>query len=316
MRFMMMIKSDARSEAGVMPEQKLLTEMGKFNEEMAAAGVMLGAEGLQPSAKGARVRLTANGKRDRAFTVVDGPFAEAKELVAGFWLIQAPSLREAVEWAQRVPCVEDGEVELRRLWEMSDFPAPEAPAAGDDWRAFESGFREQHGQGDAGSGASPSTPSMPPRKPGTKRFMVMLKSDSATESGRVPTEAALSQMGELMEELGRSGALLSGEGLRPSREGARVKFACGKRTVLDGPFSETKEMIAGYTMVQMPSLAEAIDFGKRWLVIHVETGVEIQASELEIRQVYEMDDLPADTSGSGWREREENLRRKLEGHSA
>jgi len=314
MRFMMMIKSDAPSEAGVMPEQELLTAMGKFNEEMAAAGVMLGAEGLQPSAKGARVRLKVSGK-DKAFTVVDGPFAEAKELVAGFWLIQAPSLREAVGWAERVPCVEDGEIELRRLWEMSDFPAPETPA-GEDWRAFEDRFREEHGQGESSSGAAPTAPSMPPRKAGTTRFMVMLKSDAATESGNVPTEAALQQMGALMEELGRSGALLSGEGLRPSREGARVKFSRGKRTVLDGPFSETKEMIAGFTMVQMPALADAITFGKRWLAIHVETGRDIQSAELEIRPVFEMEDLPADTSGSGWREREEKLRQKLEGRPA
>lgn len=318
MRFMMMIKSDAPSEAGVMPAQQMLEAMGKFNEEMAAAGVMLGGEGLQPSRKGVRVRLQikGKGKDDKAFSVIDGPFAEAKELVAGFWLIQAPSLQEAVDWAKRVPCVEDGEIELRRLWEMSDFPAPEASAPGEDWRAFEEKFREEHGQGEAGAGTSPAAPSLPPRLPGTTRFMVMLKSDAATESGHVPSEAALNQMGALMEELGSTGALLSGEGLRPSREGARVRFSGGKRSVLDGPFSETKEMIAGYTMVQMPSLADAVAFAKRWLVIHVETGRDIQAAELEIRQVFEMDDLPADTSDSGWREREEKLRRKLEGRPA
>jgi hypothetical protein len=312
MRFMMLIKSDAPSEAGVMPKQEMLAAMGKFNEEMAAAGVMLGGEGLQPSAKGVRVRR----QTDKKLTVIDGPFAEAKELVAGYWLIQAPSLKEAVGWAQRVPCVEDGEIEVRRLWEMSDFPAPDAPAPGDDWRAFESRFREEHGQGESQSAAAPAVPSMPPRKAGTKRFMLMLKSDAAAESGNLPTEAAMNQMGELMEELGRSGALLSGEGLRPSREGARVRFSGGKRTVLDGPFSETKEMIAGYIMLQVPSLADAIAFAKRWLVIHVETGAGIEAGELEVRQVFELDDLPADTSEGGWREREEKLREKLEGRRA
>jgi len=327
---MMLIKSDAPSEAGVMPKQEVLAAMGKFNEEMAAAGVMLGGEGLQPSAKGVRVRLLPSGntdktgkadrktdrKTDRKLTVVDGPFAEAKELVAGYWLIQAPSLQEAVGWAQRVPCVEEGEIEVRRLWEMSDFPAPDEPAPGDDWRAFENRFREEHGQGESQSAAASTAPSMPPRKPGTTRFMVMLKSDAATESGNLPAEAAMKQMGELMEELGRSGALLSGEGLRPSREGARVRFSGGKRTVLDGPFSETKEMIAGYTMVQVPSLADAIAFAKRWLMIHVQTGPGIEAGELEIRQVFELADLPADTSESDWREREEKLREKLEGRRA
>jgi len=311
MRFMMMIKSDARSEAGLLPDQTVLTAMGKFNEEMAAAGVMLAGEGLQASSKGARVR-----RKDAKLTVVDGPFAEAKELVAGFWLVQAPSLQEAVAWAKRVPCVDEGEIELRRLWEMSDFSAPEATAPGEDWRTFETRFREEHGQGDSGAGATPAAPSTPPRKAGTTRFMVMLKSDAATESGNPPTEASMNQMGALMEELAAGGALLSGEGLRPSREGARVKISGGKRTVLDGPFSETKEMIAGYTMIQVPSLADAIAFAKRWLTIHVETGYDVQAGEIEIRQVFEMADFPADTSDSGWRAREEKLREKLGGGPA
>ena len=120
----------------------------------------------------------------------------------------------------------------------------------------------------------------------------------------------------LRGELGAAGALLSGEGLRPSREGARVKFAGGRRTVLDGPFSETKEMIAGYTMIQVPALADAIAFAKRWLTIHVETGVDVHAAEIELRQVAELSDLPADTSESGWREREAKLRERLEGRPA
>src|SRR3569623_1582179 len=103
MRFMMMIKSDARSEAGQLPEQAMLAEMGKFNEELAGDGLMQAGEGLQPSSKGDRVRR----KRD-TFTVVDGPFAESKELVAGFWVGRAPTLDVAVGWAMRVPCVEEG----------------------------------------------------------------------------------------------------------------------------------------------------------------------------------------------------------------
>src|SRR5437870_13355975 len=98
MRFMIIVKTTKDSEAGVMPSEQLLTEMGKFNEELAKAGVLLAAEGLQPSSKGARVRFSG-GKR----TVIDGPFTEAKELIAGFWLIQAKSKEEAVEWVKRVP---------------------------------------------------------------------------------------------------------------------------------------------------------------------------------------------------------------------
>ncbi|HEY7500657.1 MAG TPA: YciI family protein [Vicinamibacterales bacterium] len=115
MRFMMMVKADKNTEAGVLPDEKQLADMAKFNEEMVKAGVMLAGEGLQPSSKGARVRF-ADGKP----SVTDGPFAEAKELVAGFWLIQVKSKAEALEWAKRVPFV-DGEIEIRQVFELEDF---------------------------------------------------------------------------------------------------------------------------------------------------------------------------------------------------
>src|SRR5207248_4048275 len=98
MRFMVMVKANEDSEAGVMPSEELLTEMGKFNEELVKAGVLLAAEGLQPSSKGARVRFSGSKR-----TVIDGPFTEAKELVAGFWLIQAKSKEETIEWVKRAP---------------------------------------------------------------------------------------------------------------------------------------------------------------------------------------------------------------------
>ena len=115
MRFMLIVKADHRSEAGVLPTEKELTDMGKFNEEMVQRGVMLAGEGLQASSKGARVTFKS-GKP----TVKDGPFTEAKELVAGFWLIQANSKEEAVEWARRAPFV-DGEIEVRQVFELEDF---------------------------------------------------------------------------------------------------------------------------------------------------------------------------------------------------
>src|SRR4051812_42604171 len=112
MRFMMLIKSNPEAEAGGLPDQQLLTEMGAFNEEMVKAGVMLGGEGLQPSSKGARVRLS--GKK---LSVVNGPFAEANQLIAGFWLIQTRDMAEAIAWAKRVPGKE-GEIEIRPLYEL------------------------------------------------------------------------------------------------------------------------------------------------------------------------------------------------------
>jgi len=120
MRFMLIVKATDKSEAGVMPTEKELADMGRFNEEMIKSGVMLAGDGLQNSSKGARVKFSG-GKP----TVVDGPFAETKELVAGFWLIQAKSKEEAVEWARRVPFV-DGEIEVRQVFELEDFGQSEA----------------------------------------------------------------------------------------------------------------------------------------------------------------------------------------------
>ena len=117
MRFMVLVKANKDSEAGVLPDEKILAAMGKFNEELVKAGVMLAAEGLQPSSKGARVRFSG-GKT----SVIDGPFAETKELVAGFWLWQVKSREEAIAWLRRAPFQEE-EVEIRQLFEAEDFAA-------------------------------------------------------------------------------------------------------------------------------------------------------------------------------------------------
>ena len=116
MKFMVMVKATKDSEAGVMPDEKLLTEMGKFNEQLVKAGVMLAGEGLHPSSKGARVRFSG-AKR----TVIDGPFTETKELVAGFWIWQVKSMDEAVEWLKRAPFDGGAEIELRPIFEQADF---------------------------------------------------------------------------------------------------------------------------------------------------------------------------------------------------
>lgn len=116
MRFMVIVKANKDSEAGVMPTEKMLADMGKFNEELANAGVMLAGEGLHPSSKGARVKFSG-GKA----TVIDGPFAETKELVAGYWLWQVKSKDEAIEWLKRAPFDGDTEVEIRQVFEAEDF---------------------------------------------------------------------------------------------------------------------------------------------------------------------------------------------------
>jgi hypothetical protein len=132
MRFMVLVKANKQSEAGVLPDKKILTEMGKYNEELVKAGVMLAGEGLHPSSKGAKVKFS--GKKR---TVVDGPFAEAKELIAGFWLIQVKSREEAIEWIKRIP-FDSGEVELRQVFEADDF----GPALTPELRAQEERLRK------------------------------------------------------------------------------------------------------------------------------------------------------------------------------
>ena len=124
MRFMVMVKATRDSEAGVMPSHELLEAMGKYNEELARAGIMLGGDGLHPSSKGARVKFSGKNR-----TVVDGPFAETKELVAGFWIWQVKSKQEAIDWVKRCPnpMPGDSEIEIRQLFEPEDFGAEFTP---------------------------------------------------------------------------------------------------------------------------------------------------------------------------------------------
>ncbi len=137
MRFMVLVKADKDSEAGVLPGEKLLAEMGRYNEELAKAGVLLAGEGLQPSSKGARVRFSGDRR-----TVIDGPFAETKELIAGFWILETKSLAEAIEWVKRAPNPfpgKESEIEIRQVFEADDFGAEFTP----ELRAQEERLRAQ-----------------------------------------------------------------------------------------------------------------------------------------------------------------------------
>jgi len=137
MKFMILVKADRNSEAGVLPDEKLLAEMGKYNEELVKAGVMLAGEGLQPSSKGARVKFSGTKR-----TVTDGPFSETKELIAGFWLFQVKSKEEAIEWVKRCPNPMPGtesEIEIRQVFDAEDFGAELTP----ELREQEKRLREQ-----------------------------------------------------------------------------------------------------------------------------------------------------------------------------
>jgi hypothetical protein len=146
MKFMMLLKADATTEAGILPDEKVIVAMGKYNEELVKAGVLLAGEGLQASSKGARV-IFDHGKR----SVVDGPFAETKELISGFWMIQVKSREEAIEWAKRVPFDADpsatagkiGQIELRQVFEASDFEPQLTSEAGRAALDAEQAFRKR-----------------------------------------------------------------------------------------------------------------------------------------------------------------------------
>ncbi len=275
MRFMIIRQADKDTEAGALPDEKLVAAMMQYNEELLAAGAMRAGAGLQPSAKGARIKFSKGVP-----SVTDGPFAEAKELVAGYSMLEVKSKEEAIEWIKRWPPLDGGgevEIEIREVGcpgglagvEGSAAPAP-APAAGED-RLL--------------------------------RFMVMLKADRNAEAGVIPDQAVLATMARYNEENMRAGVILAADGLQPSAKGARVKFSKGKPSVIDGPFSEAKELIAGYWLVQAKSKAEAIEWAKRY---PYPFGAE---AEIEIRQVYEASDF-GDAFTPAIRNQEERLRER------
>lgn len=262
-RYMMLIKASGDYEVGQFPGEETLAA-SQYLDELVKAGAMVECARLRPSSQGKRVHF-ARGK----FTVTDGPFTETKELIAGYCLIQAESLEAAVAWAKRMP-FEVGEVEIRPLFELSDFPVDPAEQP-DGWREKEEEMR-----------AAPP----PPRRPGATRYLGMLKADRNTEAGVMPDEKALSAMGAFIEEGVKAGVILGGEGLQPSSQGARVRFSGKQRMVTDGPFAETKELVAGYAMLQFASPSEALEWTKRFVQVDA-PGRLGEECECEIRPVVE-----------------------------
>ena len=215
MRFMMLVKATKDFEAGVLPDEKILSEMAKWTEELVKAGALL--EGEQAPAEFAG---RARPLRQREFTVIDGPFAETKELIAGFCMIEAKSREEAIEWAKRIP-FQEGEVEVRPLFELTDFPVDPAEKP-DGWREKEEQFR-----------AAP-----PARKPGTIRYMGILKADKDTEAGVLPDEKFLADHGSVHGGRGEGRRVPLGRGAPAELEGRAGpvlrKQAHGDRRALRG----------------------------------------------------------------------------------
>jgi hypothetical protein len=298
MRVIMLLKSDAPSEAGVMPPEHVLSEMGAYSERLLNAGVMVGGEGLHASSKGAKVRIS-KGKT----TVLDGPFAEAKEVVAGYYMLKVNDLAEAIEWAKQLPGADwspEAEAELRPLYETEDFAVDPAEQPG--------GWRDQELEARQALETKVPGPEQGPR------WISFLKADKNTEAEMEPSTKLLDEMGALMGEMMQQGLLISGEGLRASKHGAKVRVKNGKLSVLDGPFAESKELIAGFSMFRAKTKAEAIEWARRCLQIHLD-GTDIDTGEIEVREVFELDAIPAtaeELAGtSEWRERELRMRERL-----
>jgi hypothetical protein len=239
MRFMLMHKMTKEMEKGLPPEPAILEAVGKLIEDAVKAKVFVSGEGLKPSSQ--RVHIAyKNGKR----TITDGPFSEAKELVAGFALMRVRSKEEAISWCDKFAAL-IGDVEL--------FMGPVV----EPW--------------DLG---------MPKPDNAPLRFLSMHKLDERAEHDAPPDPKLMAKMGALIDEMTKAGVLQATAGLAGTKQGARVRFEGGKHTVIDGPFAESKELVAGYAIFELPSKAAAIQWAIRF-------GNVVKVNEVEVRQMPE-----------------------------
>jgi hypothetical protein len=239
MRFMLMHKMTDEMEKGLPPEPAVMAAIGKMIEDSVKQKVFLSGEGLKPSSQ--RVHIVYNnGKR----TITDGPFTEAKELVAGFALMRVRSKEEAIAWCDKFAAlIGDTELFMGPVVEPWDLGAPKPENA-------------------------------------PLRFLSMHKLDERAESGAPPDPKMMAQMGALIEEMTKAGVLQATGGLGATKQGARIRFEAGKHTVIDGPFAESKELVAGFAICELPSKAAAVEWGIRF-------GEIVKVNEVEVRQMPE-----------------------------
>ena len=237
MRVLSIHKADRSSEAGLPPSPELMAGMGPLIEEMQKAGVFRSGEGLRPSSTGVRLHF-ARGKR----TLSRGPFTGGNELVAGFFLVQVETLDDAVDWASRfAESVGDVEIDIRPLTEYWDLGVCPKPA----------GLR-------------------------TTRFMMAFKADERFEAGAplLPRHAA--ELEKLSSDMRREGVLLAFQRLQPSSKAVRLHYRGGNHTATDGPFTESKELIAGYAEVEVKSRAEAIEWSSRFASLIGDVEIDVR----------------------------------------
>ncbi len=239
MRFMVMHKMTDEMEKGLPPEPAIMEGVGQLIQEGLAEKVFVSGEGLKPSSE--RVHIAyKNGER----TITDGPFTEAKELVAGYALMRVRSKEEAISWCDKFAAL-IGDVELYmgpvvEPWDLGMMPKP---------------------------------------KNAPLRFLSMHKLDESKEEVP-PSPELMAKMGALIEEMTKAGVMQATGGLAGTKLGARIRFEGGKRTVIDGPFAESKELVAGYAILDLPSKAAAIDWAMRF-------GDVVKVNEVEVRQIPE-----------------------------
>jgi len=219
MKVMSMHKTNAHFEAGGMPSREVMEGMGPLIGEMAQAGVFVSGEGLRPSSTGVRLHFS-NGKR----TITPGPFTGSNELIGGYCLVSVENIEEAIEWSSRYASIlGDAEIDIRPLTEF--------------W--------------DLGFGSKPEGLTK-------TRYMLAHKADARSEAGVLPPPEVFAAIDKLTAEMIDAGVFLGAGGLQPSSKAKRLRFSGGKPTVMDGPFSESKELIGGYSILDVPSLDEAI----------------------------------------------------------
>jgi hypothetical protein len=240
MRFMVMHKVTEEMEKGLPPDPAIIEGVGKLIQEGLKDKVFVSGEGLKPTSQ--RVHIVYKGGKR---TITDGPFTEAKELVAGFALMRVRSKEEAISWCDKFAAVV-GDVEL--------FMGPVV----EPW--------------DLGMVPKPKNPPL--------RFLSMHKMDERAENEAPPDPGLMAKMGALIEEMTKAGVLQATGGLAGTKLGARIRFEGGKRTVIDGPFAESKELVAGYAILELPSKAAAIEWAMRF-------GDVVKVNEVEVRQIPE-----------------------------
>jgi hypothetical protein len=240
MQFLIMHRTNAHWESGAIPSMELIQHVGKMIGELAQTGKLLAGEGLRPSSQGVRLRFSGGTR-----TIQDGPFTESKELIAGFGILNVKSLDEAVEWATKFgDVIGDHEVDIRPVTEAWDLGLGEKPA----------GLV-------------------------TTRYLAAHKHRGADGCIQL-TSAQQAKMRELMEQMRSAGVLLSAVGLEPSAKGACLKLSNGKPLVMDGPFTESKELLGGFVIVREESLEQAVGWAERYQSV-------VGAEQVEVRQIVE-----------------------------